>query len=157
MLTCVYYSMKKNDLNYQKTWMIKVQRHYKQGLNVLTLSLWIKPGQITPVTLAQLPLNFVGDFITIKKPYQVRVLNNGPILVTVALQDYATRFLSSGVSWGQALPSPLVRSHAWDKAKKNAQPNSNIPLTDVHQRINSPMPNTTLIGEIKANFMANIG
>lgn len=48
----------------------------------------------------------------IKKPYQVHVLNNGPILVTVALQDYATRFLSSGVSWGQALPSPLVRSHA---------------------------------------------
>jgi len=42
------------------------------------------------------------------------------------------------------------------RQKKNAQPNS-IPLTDVHQRINSPMPNTTLIGEIKANFMANIG
>lgn len=130
MLTCVYYSMKKKGLNYQKTWMIKVQRHNKQGLNVLTLSLWIKPGQITPVTLAQLPLNFVGYFITIKKPYQVHVLNNGPILVTVALQDYATRFLSSGVSWGQALPSPLVRSHAWDKAKEKCttqQPNANDP------------------------------
>lgn len=68
--------------------------------------------KIRPVTLAQLPLNFVGNFNTIEEPYQVRVLNNGPILVTVALRGYATHFLSSGVSWGQALPSPWVRSHA---------------------------------------------
>lgn len=62
--------------------------------------------------MAQMPLNFVGYFSTIKKPYQVRVSNNGPILVTVELQGYATHFLSSGVSWGQVLPSPLARSHA---------------------------------------------
>ena len=105
----------KNDLNYQETWIIEV--HNRWGLNLLTLSLWIKPGQIRPVTMAQMPLNFVGYFSTIKKPYQVRVSNNGPILVTVELQGYATHFLSSGVSWGQVLPSPLARSHAWEGAK----------------------------------------
>ena len=52
--------------------------------------------------------------------YQAHGLNNESIQVTAALQGCATHFLSSGVSWGQAPPSPLGGSHAWCRAREKA-------------------------------------